>query len=105
LDFVRSGFPHLRSLKLRLTGDLKLGEIISYRSLHQALSKPGIITKLELKVKRITLLEKSLLEDYQALGIEGNSIQRVLGIVQTQYGIEIKLSWESLKMMVFYIKG
>jgi hypothetical protein len=67
--FVSPGFPRLRTLNLSLTRTLTLGELVPFSRLHRALSKPGIDSELVLQVSRLTLLDKSQLKEYQALGI------------------------------------
>jgi hypothetical protein len=93
LYFFSSCFSRLRTVHLWLTTGITMGELISYRRLHQALSKQAIFSELVLKVKKLTLLEKSQLKDYQALGIYGVSLPRVLRIVEMKYGILIDVAW------------
>jgi hypothetical protein len=50
-------------------------------------------------------LEKSQLKDYQALDIEGDSIPRVLGLVERKHGIQIDASWEGSGKRVFHLRG
>ena len=105
LDFVSPGFPRLRTLQLCLTEQLTLGELASYSRLHRALSKPPNISVLVLKVQKLLILDKSQLKEYQALGIEGSSIPRVLGLVQRKYGIQIDATWEGSGEMAFRLRG
>jgi hypothetical protein len=105
LDFVSPGFPRLRTLQLCLTEQLTLGELASYSRLHRALSKPPNISVLVLKVQKLLILDKSQLKEYQALGIEGSSIPRVLGLVQMKYGIKIEATWEGSGKMAFRLRG
>ena len=102
--FVSAGFPRLRKLKLRIDF-LILGKLASYIHLNRALSKPGIISELVLQVEYLTILENSQLEDYQALGIKGSSIPKVLKILKKKYGIKIANTWEGPGMMVFELSG
>ena len=50
LDFIRNGFPLLKTLKLCFSSQMTLGELVSFSRLHQALSKPHIFPELVLKV-------------------------------------------------------
>jgi hypothetical protein len=51
------------------------------------------------------LLEKSQLNEYQALGIKAFRIPKVLGIVKKKYGIKINNTWDGSGMIVFHLKG
>ena len=42
LDFVRPGFPRLRTLKLCVPNQVTLGELVTFSRLHRVLSKPSI---------------------------------------------------------------
>ena len=105
LELFISDFPRLRTVHLWLTDGITMGKLISFRNLNQALSKQSIFSELVFKVKRLTLLEKSQLKEYQALGINRASIKRVLRIVKRQYDILIDVEWQGSKMMVFYLSG
>jgi hypothetical protein len=50
-------------------------------------------------------LEKSQLRDYQALGLEGINILRVLGLVEKKYGIKIETAWERSGKMMYHLRG
>ena len=45
------------------------------------------------------------MKDYLALGIEIDSMRRVLRIVERKYGIQIDTAWEKSGKKVFYLRG
>ena len=104
-EFLISGFPRLRTVHLWLTTNITMGKLVSSRCLHRALSKQAIFSELVLKLKKLTLLEKSQLKDYQALGINCINIPRVLEIVEKNYGIKVDVARQCSKMMVFLLRG
>ena len=105
LDFISEGFPRLKTLKLCLSNQLTLGELVSFSRLQQALTKPPIFPVLVLKVSKLTLLDKSQLKDYHALGNESSSISRVLGIVERKYRIQIDTAWKGSRKKVYRLNG
>jgi hypothetical protein len=105
IDFFTSPFPRLRIVHLRLLYPTTMNELFSFRRLDQALSRQAIFSELVIKVNKLTLLEKSQMNEYKALGINDSSIASVLGIIMREFGIRIHAEWQGEKKIIFHLWG